>query len=390
MSTFDTKICRKRTKSIKYEWAMKMAGEDVIPLWIADMDFAISPIIEEALKKRLDHPIFGYQQVEEDIFDNMIAWFKQRHHYYLKKEDLILTVGVLPSLSLAIRMLSEKGDKVIIPTPAYQPFITKTTINERIPLTTAMKLVNHRYTIDFDDLEKQMDETVKLFILCNPHNPSGTLYTKEELQEIVDFCKKHQLYIISDEIHCDFIGKDQQFYPIMDIDEYSRSHTIALTSVGKTFNLAGIKIATVIIKDPKLHEAYAKAVKQIGLDEINIFAYEAYKAAYSFENSQWFDQELAYIQANKAFVKEYIKEHMPKVYVNDSQSTYLLWLNFNPLKIDDIHSILLKEAKVMFVRGNFFGEEYDGYERINLASPRECLQEAMHRISKVLKKYNNI
>lgn len=390
MSEFDKIVDRSNTNSIKWTVPKLLTNEDdVVPMWVADMDFEVAPTIQKALEKRMENHVYGYTEASDEMFNNVIRWYKERHNYEFTRDDLVLTTGVVPSISLAIRLFSNEDDMVIIPTPAYQPFVNKTKINNRVPLFTKMVYKEGRYCIDFDDLEQKMNDSVKIFILCNPQNPTGTVFTKSEIGQIAEFCQKHNLKIISDEIHADFIFNNACLTPIIDYNEYTKDNTISLISVGKTFNIAGIKISCSIIKNPILRAEFKRQVEICGIDDINLFAYVAFESAYLKETGAWFDRQLAYIDANREFAVKFIEENLPMVKSYKPDGTYFLWLDFRGCNIpcSKVHEVLLKEAKVMFNRGTFFGEDYEGFERCNLGCPKSQVEKALNQIKNIVDKY---
>lgn len=386
---FDRIINRKETYATKwFTPCEQLQVSDAIPMWVADMDFEVCEEIQQALKKRLECPVFGYTLPQNDLKQLLSDWYKARYNYDFSADSVILTTGVMPSVSAAIRLFSNVNDKVVIPSPSYHPFDAKTLANNRVPLFTKMKFNKNRYVIDFDALEKEIDENCKIFILCNPHNPTGTLYTKEEIEEIAAFCEKHQLKIISDEIHADFVFKGQSINPIMFVNEYTKANTIATLSVSKTFNIAGIKISSVVIANEELRKAFEKEAMCVGITSINLFAFTAFEACYR-HGAAWLDQLLNYIDESRTYVEAFMKTELPQVISFKPESTYFFWLDFRNCNIppEKLEQLLLHEAKVYVSSGESFGSEYYGFVRLNLGCPRSQIEEALKNIKNLVDKY---
>ena len=357
---------------------------DVTPLWIADMDFAVSDPIQAALKKRMECPAYGYTERGPIYAQVMADWFNRRYQYGADPEMMMMSTGVMYSVSAAIRLFSQEGDKILIPTPAYEPFVDKTLSNRRVPTLCPMHEEDGYYTLDFEDMEKKIDEQTKIFILCNPQNPTGRVYTKRELEQIAAFCEKHQLKIIADEIHADFIF-DGQFTPIININDYTRQNTIACVSCTKSFNLAGLKISGVIIKNPELFKAFKAEAVNVGIASINIFALEAMKAAYQY-SEDWMDQLLEYIKANQDYADDFFRTRLPMIKTRKPEGTYFFWLDMRNCGIawDKLNQTCIEEGHVYLSEGKFFGEDYLGFERLNLASPRAQLQTGLEKLEKMV------
>ena len=269
MYNFDNSYDRNPTFATKsYVPHVLFNHPDCSTLWVADMDFEVCKEVVDALKKRVNHPIFGYTEKTVELKDAVINWYKRRHGIHYNHDDIVFNTGVVHGYSAAIRIMSDIGDEVIVPVPAYGPFVRKVIANKRKLITTPLKSYHDDYWIDFEDLEKKITNKTKIFVLCNPHNPTGRVYTKEELLEISNFCEKHNLKIISDEIHCDILF-NQPFTTVLDVSEYARNNTISLCSIGKTFNLAGLKMACAIIKNDKLRKEFQEESECVGNTSIN-------------------------------------------------------------------------------------------------------------------------
>lgn len=382
---FDQFVDRSQTDATKWYTVQEaITTPDVTPLWIADMDFAVSQPIQEALKKRMECPTYGYTERGPIYAQVMADWFNRRYHYDADPAMMMMSTGVMYSVSAAIRLFSNPQDKIIIPTPAYEPFIDKSLSNRRIPLMIPMHNEDGYYTLDFNAMEEQMDEHVKIFILCNPQNPTGRVYTQKELEDIAAFCEKHQLKIISDEIHADFVFEGQ-FIPILNINDYTKENTISCVSCTKSFNLAGLKISGVIMKNPELFKQFKEEAGSVGISSINIFALEAMKAAYQ-HSEDWIDQLLQYIQANRDYAEEFIKTRIPTIKTRKPEGTYFFWLDMRDCGMDwqQLNQQCIEEGHVYLSEGKFFGKEFVGFERINLASPRFQVKEGLEKLEKLI------
>ena len=359
---------------------------DCATLWVADMDFEVCNEVVDALKKRVNHPIFGYTEKTVELKDAVINWYKRRHQITYDYDDLVFNTGVVHGYSAAIRILSDIDDEVIVPVPAYGPFVKKVNANKRRVLTTPLKPYQDNFKIDFDDLENRITNKTKIFVLCNPHNPTGRVYTKEELIEISNFCEKHQLKIISDEIHCDILFH-HKFTSIVDVSEYARNNTIALCSIGKTFNLAGLKMGCAIIKNETLRKAFIEESECVGNTSINCLAEEAYKAAYN-DGDEWLDQCLDYIEKNIDWTIEQFKIHFPEIHIFKPEGIYMLWVDLSMFHIEceDTQKYFFDNADTYVTQGAFFGNEYKNYVRLNMATQFSNVEKGVQRIIQTLKK----
>lgn len=382
---FDQIVDRSHTDATKWYTVQETLDvEDVTPLWIADMDFAVSDPIQQALIHRLECPAYGYTERGPIYAEVMADWFNRRYQYGADPSMMMMSTGVMYSVSAAIRLLSEAGDKILIPTPAYEPFVDKTLSNRRVPVLCPMKEDHGYYTLDFDQMESVLDEHTRIFILCNPQNPTGRVYTREELEQIAAFCEKHQLKIISDEIHADFV-MDGKFIPILNINDYTRQNTVACVSCTKSFNLAGLKISGVVIKNPELFKQFKAEAANVGIASINIFALEAMKAAYQ-KSEDWMDQLLEYIRANRDYADEFFKTRLPMIKTRKPEGTYFFWLDMRECGIpwEEVNEACIREGHVYLSEGKFFGEAYVGFERLNLASPRAQLTKGLEGLEKMI------
>lgn len=386
---FDNSSDRLNTYATKWQILEDNNLENqVVPMWIADMDFDVCKEVIDEIKNRLEKPIFGYTNVQDGLYDAFCNWYNRRLNYAIAKETILLTTSVMTTYKAIINLYSNVNDKVIIPYPNYHRFKEYVNLNGRIPLYTEMKLVSGRYKIDFYDLESKIDENTKIFILCNPSNPLGFVFNQEELLEIANFCQKHNLIIFNDEIHLDFILGNTSFTPFALINDYTRNNTISTLSISKTFNLAGMKIsAAVVINDDKRKEI-KDYINKVGLGSINTFAYLAMEIAY-LKGEDWFEQVLEYLKNNRKYAYEFIEAKMPHICTYKTEATYFLWLDLSitNLKNQELEETLLKEAKVMPSMGVEFGEGYDSYVRLNLATKFDNIVTVFNELEKFLKKY---
>ncbi|MBR5209760.1 MAG: pyridoxal phosphate-dependent aminotransferase [Paludibacteraceae bacterium] len=384
---FDTIIERRNTMSIKYDFAEHVGlPSDVLPLWIADMDFKTSSYIQEALIDVVNHGIFGYSEALSEYNNTVIEYFHKKYNYDFEENELRKTPGVVFAIATAIRALSEEGDAVLIQSPVYHPFAETIIRNGRkvVDNTLVYRETENRYYVDFEDFEQKIiDNNVKLFLLCNPHNPVSRVWSVDELLQLGEICLKHNVIILSDEIHADFtfVGKHHVF---ASLSQELENNTITFTSPSKTFNLAGLQLANIIIKNPKIRRAFAHAYKVSGYSEISIMGYASTIAAYK-NGDQWFNAVFDYIKKNVEYVKKFVDQYLPGVRVINHEATYLVWLDFRKvgLSADELDHKIIFESKLWLNSGRIFGKTGEGFQRINVACPRKTLEEAMNRLKKV-------
>ena len=381
---FDKITDRRNTFAIKLDLAEKRGKPvDAIPLWVADMDFPTAPCIQKALTKRARHGIFGYSRPDRRYYNAITSWLKTRHNFDVKESEIINTPGVVFAIACAIRAFTKEGDSVLIQKPVYYPFFNIIQAQNRRVVNNSLVFRNGHYEIDFDDFERKIiEENVKLFVLCSPHNPGGRVWSREELEKISRICLKHDVLVISDEIHSDitFYGHKHTVYA--NLSEAAAENSIICTSPSKTFNLAGLQFSNIIIKNHKIRAEFQKEYDRTGYDEPSLMGIAAATAAYS-EGGKWFDAAKEYIWENILFTEKYISEHCPKIKVHKPEGTYLVWLDFNEftdLTDRQISERVLTGAKVWLDRGAMFGSEGEKFQRINVATPRKILREALERI----------
>ena len=391
MSTydFDKLTERRNTNSVKWDEA---EDSQIIPMWVADMDFETAPCIIEALKKRVNHGIFGYTLVPDSYYESIINWFKRRHQWNIEREWIQYTSGVVPAISAIVKALTQPGDKVLIQTPVYNCFFSSIRNNgcEIVESPLVVDYTNEdvpTYQIDFDDFErKAADPAVKLFILCNPHNPAGRVWTREELEHMNDICMKHGVKVLSDEIHCELIIGNHQFTPFASISKECLDNSITCNSPSKSFNIAGLQIANIISNDPTTRRLIDRAININEICDVNPFGVIALQEAYN-NGEPWLLELNRYLEGNYQALRTFFKQHLPHLKVFKLEGTYLVWVDISATgkSTDEITNLLLNEAKVMVNKGTMYGKTAgEGYIRINIACPRSRMLEGLERMVKVL------
>ena len=383
---FDKITDRKNTFAIKVDLASaRNKPLDAIPLWVADMDFSTAPCVQSALKKSAEHGIFGYSRPDDRYYDALKNWFRIRHNFDFENEDVVNTPGVVFAIAAAIRAFTEKGDGVLIQKPVYYPFENAIKKNERRVVNNPLVYKNGHYEIDFEDFEKKIiEEKVKLFIFCSPHNPGGRVWKKDELLKISQICLAHDVLVVADEIHSDIVFAGNQHTVYANLSGEAALNSIICTSPSKTFNLAGLQFSNIIVKNKKLRLALKNEIDKSGYDEPNLMGIVAATAAYS-DGAEWFDAVKEYIWQNVLFIEKYFAENCPKIKVVKPEGSYLVWLDFSAfteLSSQEISDRILNKAKVWLDDGTMFGSEGEKFERINAASPRCVLQKAVEQISR--------
>lgn len=384
---FDEKVVRRGTNSIKWD---EPKEDGVLPMWVADMDFKTAPCILEALKQRLDHGVFGYTYVPHSFYEAIIHWFSRRHQWQIQREDILYTSGVVPAISCALKAITMPGEKVLIQTPVYNCFFSSIRNSGCEVLENPLCRQGDSYVIDFEDFEsKCADEKTTVFLLCNPHNPAGRVWTKDELQRMNDICMKHNVRVIADEIHCEIVMPGYTFQPFAAVNEACCNNSVVLNSPTKAFNIAGLQIATIICHDAELRRRIDRAININEVCDVNPFGVIALQAAYN-QGEEWLDELNLYIHENYLTLKQYLNEHLPKIKLCRLEGTYLAWadLSHTTLTADEATQKLLSQAKVMFNSGTMYGQQAGAhYLRINLACTRETLIEALKRVESVLLPY---
>lgn len=386
---FNEKIDRSENHSAKWaEMEMKFGRADLIPMWVADMDIKAAPEIVESMKKKVEQEIFGYVYRPDSYYKTAANWLKKRFGYEISPASLIHSPGVVPSMSILVKMLTETTDKILIQTPVYPPFASAVKDNGRkLVENPLIKDEKGYYTIDFEDLEKKLSlDEVKLFILCNPHNPVGRVWKKEELLKIGELCKKYNVRILADEIWRDLIMPGHKHIPMASLSKDIEDITITLFSPTKSFNLAGLQASFATFPRTEERKEFDDILGQMDVKRNNPFSLVAFETAYE-KCEDWLEELIAHIDGNMQYVIDFINERLPEIKVAKPEGTYLMWLDFNGTKIpqDKIQEFLINEAKVAMNDGGSFGNNGKGFVRMNVACPRYMVEEAMERIEKALK-----
>ncbi len=390
---FDEIIDRKNNHSVKYNELIKKFGvDDVIPLWIADMDFKTAQPVIDALEKKVKHGVFGYVYRPDEYFESFINWQKRRFGWEPRKELLSFSIGIVPSLGALVQLFSEKGDKILIQTPVYSEFYDINEDNGRIVIENRFIEKNGEYSLDLEDLENKLKENPKLFIFCNPHNPLGHVWTRKELEAIGNLCRKHNVPVISDEIHADLTLWDNKHIPMASISEEIRQNTITCTSTGKAFNLAGLQSATIVFNNLEVKAEFDKFWKDLEVHRNNPFNLVATIAAYSDEGEEYLNQLKEYLQNNILFLNNFFKEYIPEITPNIPQATYLVWLDCRKLckkfgfNQKQLENFMLTKAKLGLNEGRVYQKRLEGFMRLNTACPRVILEKALNQLKDAIEK----
>ena len=380
---FDRIVDRRNTDCLKYDFAVQRGRpKDVLPFWVADMDFPIAQEIEDALVKRCQHGIFGYSEATDGYFAALQNWYLKHFNWQVQRPWLIKTPGVVFALAMAVKAFTEPGDGVLVQQPVYYPFTEVIRDNDREVVNAPLALVNGHYEIDFADLEQKLaNPKVKLMFLCSPHNPVGRVWTKEELLKVGDLCLKYNVITVSDEIHSDFVWDDNVHTPFATLGEEYQQNCIVCTAPSKTFNLAGLQVSNIFIPNQKLRRAFRKQIDAAGYSQLNTLGLVACQAAYTY-GEEWLTQVKAYIRSNITFVDEYLKQNLPRIKMLPIEGTYLVWLDCSALGMtaDEREQWLWHEAKLWLDGGGIFGKEGEAFERINVACPRATLLQGLEQL----------
>lgn len=384
---FDEIIERKGTDCLKYDFAVKRGKpEDVLPFWVADMDFRTTSYVEDALIERAKHGIFGYSESQEDYFHAIAGLMHRRHHWDVEPDWLIKTPGVVFALAMAVKAFTEAGDCVLIQQPVYYPFSEVIQDNGRVVVSNDLYLgTDNRYHMDLEDFEQKIVEHhVKLFLLCNPHNPSGRVFTREELTGMGEICLKHGVTVVCDEIHNDFVfqGEHTVFASIK--KEYA-DISVTCTSPSKTFNLASMLISNIFIPNEKLRQRFQHEVNAAGISQLSVLGLVATQAAYE-HGDEWYEKMMAYVKSNIDYARNYVEEYLPGVKMINGEGTYLVWLDFRGtgIETEELDRRIIYDAKLWLDSGKIFGKTGEGFQRINVAAPRKTVTECFERIRKIL------
>lgn len=385
MYDFNQIIKRRGTNSYKWDEA---EGEDIIPMWVADMDFPVAPAIQTALEKRVRHGVFGYTMVPDSYYKAITDWFHRRHNWQIEKDWIIYTTGVVPAISATIKALTLPGEKVLIQSPAYNCFYSCIRNQGCEVLESPLKREADSYVMDWDDFEaKCADEKTTIFLLCNPHNPGGRVWTKEELIRMNDICSRHHVKVVSDEIHCELVMPGHTFTPFAAVGKECQDNCITLNSPSKSFNLAGLQIANVICKNPTWRRRINRVINIFEVCDVNPFGPVALEAAYN-ESEDWINSLNEYLYENYKTLKNFFQQEMPRLDVLRLEGTYLVWADIKKLEIksDELAQRLMNEGHVFINSGTLYGKQSgEGYIRINIACPKSTMMEGLERMAKVVK-----
>ena len=380
---FDERISRRGTDSYKWDSA---ENENVLPMWVADMDFRTAPVIIDALRRRVEHGIFGYTRVPDSYYEAVTSWFARRHDWKIDREWIIYTPGVVPAISAVIKALTVPGDKVLAQTPVYNCFFSSIRNNGCEMVSSPLVFAGNTYTIDYEDLERKVaDPKVKVMLLCNPHNPTGKVWRREELVRIGEICIRYGVTVVSDEIHCELVFPGHRYTPFASISENFLRHSVTCISPSKAFNIAGLQIANIVCSDAECRAKIDRAINDNEVYDVNPFGIITTQAAYN-EGEEWLNQLIEYLHANYLYMRGFCREHLPGFPITVLEGTYLIWMDCRKLGIssDELERKLVAEARLWLNAGTMYGAEGEGFMRWNIACPRTTLTEGLKRFSRFI------
>ena len=385
-SGFDREIPRDGTASVKHDGRAAYFGTpDVLPLWVADMDFAAPEAVTRALAERAAHPVYGYSFYPDSMYDALIAWLKNRHGWEVQRDWIVMAPGVVPSLFATVMACTQQDQGVIVQPPVYFPFFSAVTTNRRRLIENPLRLENGRYTIAFDHLEQCAADGARLLLLCSPHNPVGRVWSRAELEEILRIARRHDLAILSDEIHADLVYPEAQHITLARLAG-ADDKLITAVAPSKTFNIPGLGLSSLIVRDPVQRDALRKIFDSLHVGNTNPFSIAAFEAAYR-GGEAWLDSLLVYLRGNRDFVGDYLGTHLPAIRLIQPEGTYLLWLDCRELGMNDaqLREFFVQQAGVGMNPGISFGQGGSGFMRLNIASPRHVIADALERIANALR-----
>ena len=376
------KANRLGTKAEKWDGMdRKYFRDDLLPLWIADMDFKVAKPISDAIVKRAEHEVYGYGICDDDYYDALINWMERKHNWKLEKDWILYTNGVISAISFAIDAITEPGDRIMIQTPVYDPFYTIIEDNDCEVVENPLIYEDGEYSIDFNDFEEKAKSGVKIFLLCSPHNPIGRVWTKEELTKLTDICLENNITIISDEIHSEIIFKENRHTNLATISKEVENNSIICTSPTKAFNIAGLQVANIIVKNEDIREKIEHVIEKNHFIRPSIFGVEGLIAAYNY-SEDWLEETTEYIEENKKYFINYVDKHIDGIHVVDSEGTYLLWIDFSGLDLTnkELNKFLQEDCGLATIDGKLFGKQGEQFQRFNIACDRELIKEALYRL----------
>lgn len=381
---FDERVERRNTNCIKWDTAERSYGDkDIIPLWIADMDFKAPQEVVDAIKERAEHGVFGYTRRSQESYKSVIGWMKKRYNWDVKREWIKFAPGVVPGLNIIVQAYTKPGDEIIIQTPVYHPFYSIIKNNGCQIVENPLKYAKGRYEMDFDNLKKSITKKTRMIILCSPHNPVGRVWTKDELMQLGNIALENDILVVADEIHGDLAYKPNVHNVFASISEEFADNSIICTAPNKTFNIAGLKTANIIIKNPKLRSQYELQFERAFLEGPTVLGDIAQTAAYT-HGEQWYEEMMEYVTGNLEYTMDFFKTRIPKIKITRPEGTYLLWLDCSALHMtnEDLNDFFIKKCKVWFNNGESFGKAGANFVRLNIATSRSVLQEAYERIER--------
>ncbi|MDQ0112675.1 MalY/PatB family protein [Paenibacillus harenae] len=385
---FDNQINRTNTRSYKWDYAETLFGaKDLLPLWVADMDFLTAPAITERLVQRAQLGSYGYAVRTDSYLDAIVSWYRRRHEWTVQSDSIVDSPSVVTSLSLAVQLFSEPGDQIVIQTPVYYPFYEVIRGNDRVVAASRLRIENNRYEMDFDHMESLFQGGAKLLLLCSPHNPGGRVWSEDELRRLGDLCLQYGVHVVSDEIHGDLVHPGRRHLPFASLSPEIDEITITCLSATKTFNLPGLHTSFMAVSNVEARRKINQRMKLLGLSNAGHFAQDAVEAAFN-KGEAWLDELLEYIGENIAFARQYLSKQLPQVKPMIPDATYLLWVDCRSLGLDSkgLKELMFHQAKVAFSEGSGFGEDGTGWLRINVACPRSLLAQALEQFCEAARK----